>query len=143
MGKKDTQWKRIMHAVDVIQDHGIVVNGCFIVGADGETDESIDRLSTFIAESNLAEVQITVQTPFPGTALYRRLQKQQRILDRSWSHYNLFDIVYQPDILSVDALESGLRRVLSDTFGPTENRKRKRRRLDVWRRHPMLRKGLR
>ena len=143
MGKKDSQLKRMMQAVDVIQDHGIVVNGCFIVGADGETDASLDRLSAFIAESNLAEVQITVQTPFPGTALYRRLQKQQRILDRSWSHYNLFDIVYQPDILSVDTLERGLRRVLSDVFGESENRQRKRRRLDVWRRHPVLRKSLR
>jgi radical SAM superfamily enzyme YgiQ (UPF0313 family) len=141
MGKKDTQWKRIMQAVDVIQDHGIVVNGCFIVGADGETDDSLDRLSAFIAESSLAEVQITVQTPFPGTALFRRLQKQQRILDRSWSHYNLFDVVYKPDILNVIELEKGFRRVLSDVFGASDNRKRKQRRLDVWRRHPMFRKA--
>jgi radical SAM superfamily enzyme YgiQ (UPF0313 family) len=138
MGKKDAQLKRIMQAVDVIQDHGIVVNGCFIVGADGETDDSLDRLSSFVSDSHLAEVQITIQTPFPGTALYRRLHKQGRILERSWSHYNLFDVVYQPESLSVNELENGFRRVLSDVFSDTENRKRKQRRLAIWKNHPML-----
>ncbi|MFY7876579.1 MAG: B12-binding domain-containing radical SAM protein [Pirellula sp.] len=142
MGKKDAIMQRIMRSVDTIQDHGIVVNGCFIVGADGETEHSLDHLSAFIIESKLAEVQITIQTPFPGTALFRRLQKQQRILDRSWAHYNLFDVVYQPDTLGVDALERGFRRVLSNVFSATENRKRKRRRMEVWKRHPILRGGV-
>lgn len=136
MGRKDAQLKRIMQAIDVIQDHGIVVNGCFIVGADGETNDSLDRLATFIADSRLAEVQITVQTPFPGTSLYRRLQKQGRLLDRSWSYYNLFDVVYEPNILTVQELELGLRRILSEIFSASENRKRKRLRYQIWRSHP-------
>ncbi len=136
MGRKDAQLNRIIQAVDVIQDHGIVVNGCFIVGADGETNQSLDRLTSFISDSQLAEVQVTVQTPFPGTALYRRLENQSRLLDRSWTHYNLFDVVYAPDRLSVSQLESGLRRVLAEVFGAAENRKRKRLRHQIWRSHP-------
>ncbi len=136
MGRKDAQLTRVMRAVDVIQDHGIVVNGCFIVGADGETNQSLDRLATFISDSRLAEVQLTVQTPFPGTSLYRRLQSQGRLLDRSWSNYNLFDVVYAPDILSVSELELGLRRILTEIFGASENRKRKRLRHQIWRSHP-------
>jgi len=136
MGRKDAQLNRIMQAVDVIQDHGIVVNGCFIVGADGETNQSLDRLTSFISDSQLAEVQVTVQTPFPGTALYRRLANHRRLLDRSWSHYNLFDVVYAPDMLSVSELESGLRRVLAEVFGASENRKRKRLRHQIWRSRP-------
>ena len=136
MGRKDAQLNRVMQAIDVIQDHGVVVNGCFIVGADGETNQSLDRLTSFISNSGLAEVQVTVQTPFPGTSLYSRLQNQNRLLDRAWSHYNLFDVVYAPDILSVSELESGLRRVLAEVFGATENRKRRRLRHQIWRSHP-------
>ena len=136
MGRKDAQLTRVMQAIDVIQDHGVVVNGCFIVGADGETNDSLDRLATFIADSRLAEVQITVQTPFPGTSLYRRLQKQGRLLDRSWSHYNLFDVVHEPNTLTVQELELGLRRILSEVFSASENRKRKRLRHQIWRSHP-------
>ena len=137
MGRKDAQLNRIMQAIDVIQDHGVVVNGCFIVGADGETNDSLDRLAAFITESSLAEVQITVQTPFPGTSLYRRLEKQGRLLDRSWSYYNLFDVVYEPNILSVHELELGFRRILTEVFGASENRKRKRLRTQIWRSHPV------
>ena len=136
MGRKDAQLSRIMQAVDVIQDHGIVVNGCFIVGADGETNDSLDRLATFISDSRLSEVQLTVQTPFPGTSLYRRLQNQGRLLDRSWSHYSLFDVVYTPNILSVRELELGLQRILTVIFGASENRKRKKLRHQIWRSHP-------
>ncbi len=143
MGRKDAQLTRIMQAVDVIQDHGIVVNGCFIVGADGETNESLDRLANFISNSRLAEVQLTVQTPFPGTSLYRRLESQNRLLNRSWSHYNLFDVVFTPDILSVSELELGLRRILAEVFGESENRKRKRLRTQIWRNHPKWIRGAR
>jgi radical SAM superfamily enzyme YgiQ (UPF0313 family) len=141
MGRKDAQLTRIMQAIDVIQDQGIVVNGCFIVGADGETNDSLDRLATFIGDSRLAEVQITVQTPFPGTSLYRRLQKPGRLLDRSWSHYNLFDVVYEPNILTVQELELGLRRILSEVFSASENRKRKQLRHQIWRSHPGWMRG--
>lgn len=79
-GQKDTKLNRIMEAVHAIQESGVVVNGCFIVGADGETRESLARLARFVLDSPLAEVQITVQTPFPGTGLYRRLERQGRLL---------------------------------------------------------------
>ena len=80
----------MMDAVVAIQEAGVAVNGCFIIGADGETPASIDRLVEFILDSPLAEVQFTLQTPFPGTALYHRLRRTGRLLpDRDWSHYTL------------------------------------------------------
>lgn len=117
MGGKQAELARIMAAIERIQDAGVAVNGCFIVGADGETRASIDRLASFIRESPLAEVQITLQTPFPGTALHHRLSQQGRLLpDRGWSHYTLFDVAYQPDQLTVADLEQGFRDLLRFTY---------------------------
>jgi radical SAM superfamily enzyme YgiQ (UPF0313 family) len=117
MGGKQAELTRIMAALERVQDAGVAVNGCFIVGADGETRASLDQLANFIRESPLAEVQITLQTPFPGTALHRRLQQQGRLLpNRGWSHYTLFDVTYQPDQLTVAELEIGFRELLSETF---------------------------
>ena len=42
MGAKQAELDRIMDAVGAIQAAGVVVNGCFILGAEGET-ERIDR----------------------------------------------------------------------------------------------------
>lgn len=135
MGPKQSEFQRIMTAIDAIQDAGIVANGCFIVGAEGETDESLDRLIEFIADCRLGEVQITLQTPFPGTALREKLATSNRLLtDRNWSHYTLFDVTYQPDSMTVVELEKGFERVLRTIFDTAGNAKRFELRKSIWRR---------
>lgn len=117
MGAKQTELSRIMEAVQRVQESGVAVNGCFIVGAEGETPASLERLATFIENSPLAEVQLTLQTPFPGTGLYRRLREQGRLLaNRDWSHYTLFDVAFQPDSMSVAELERGFRHIVARVF---------------------------
>ena len=133
MGKKETETQRIMEAIDVIQSAGIVVNGCFIAGADGETDKKLDSMADFICRSNLAEVQLTLQTPFPGTGLYRRLKKGGRLLaDRDWSWYTLFDVVHQPDSMTVEGLEAGFQRTLLTVFSENVSAKRTSLRRNIW-----------
>ncbi|MGE5192271.1 MAG: DUF4070 domain-containing protein, partial [Deltaproteobacteria bacterium] len=113
---------------------GIAVNGCFIVGADGEARASLDRLVQFILESPLADVQITLQTPFPGTTLHRRLQQEGRLLaDRGWPHYTLFDVAFQPDRMTVQELEVAFRDVLRNVFARDAAVKRDRLRRQIWR----------
>ncbi len=133
MGRKQTELQKMCDAIEVIQDAGIVVNGCFIVGADGETNESIDLMTKFINESSLAEVQLTLQTPFPGTGLYRRFAKESRLLkNRDWSYYTLFDVVFKPDIMTVPELESGFRRSIMDVFSVEASAKRASLRRKIW-----------
>lgn len=135
MGAKQAELSRVMEAVERVQDSGVAVNGCFIVGAEGETPASLERLVSFILESPLAEVQLTLQTPFPGTGLYRRLRDQGRLLpDRDWSHYTLFDVTHQPDSMSVEELERGFREAVSAAFSREAVNRRSRIRRDILRR---------
>jgi radical SAM superfamily enzyme YgiQ (UPF0313 family) len=137
MGAKQAELHRIMDAVAAIQETGVVVNGCFIVGAEGETDASLDRLAEFILASSLAEVQLTLQTPFPGTGLNRKLKSENRLVkERDWSYYTLFDVTYIPDQMSVDALEQGFERVVRAVFSPTASARRSELRKSIWRRNP-------
>ena len=139
MGRKQAELDRMMAAVAAIQECGVAVNGCFIVGAEGETPASLGRLVEFILGSSLAEVQVTLQTPFPGTGLYRRLKEQGRLLsDRDWSFYTLFDVVYRPDAMSVAELEAGFRDVLLQVYSHEAARKREKIRRDVWRNSPRV-----
>jgi radical SAM superfamily enzyme YgiQ (UPF0313 family) len=141
MGAKHAELDRMMDAVQAIQDSGVCVNGCVILGADGETNDSLDRMTEFLLESPLAEVQITLQTPFPGTGLHRRLAKDGRLLPRrDWSFYTLFDVTYQPDLLSVEELESGFRRVIQAVFSEQAALRRSRIRRDVWQKNPSMRR---
>lgn len=125
MGDKQAELNRIMDAVSAIQDAGVAVNGCFIAGAEGETPDSLQRLTEFVLNSPLAEVQVTLQTPFPGTALHRQLAGQGRLLkDRGWSAYSLFDVTYRPDQMTVEELEAGFRQVLQDVYSATASTRR-------------------
>jgi radical SAM superfamily enzyme YgiQ (UPF0313 family) len=142
-GQKWNDLQRIMRALQAIQAAGVVVNGCFIVGAEGETRESLGRMVEFILASPLAEVQITLQTPFPGTRLRERLQEQNRLLaHRSWPFHTLFDVTYEPDSMTVEDLEQGFRDVLAGVYNQPASERRSRLRKEVYRTHRRLRAAI-
>jgi radical SAM superfamily enzyme YgiQ (UPF0313 family) len=140
MGDKAAALERVLDSLASIQQAGIAVIGCFIVGADGETRASLDRLQNFLRQTDLADVQVTLHTPFPGTALRARLARKGRLLEeRDWSHYTLFDVTFRPDQLTVAELETGYRELLRSAFDEAETARRAAIRRKVWRRNPVLR----
>jgi radical SAM superfamily enzyme YgiQ (UPF0313 family) len=108
-------------AIKTIQSYGISVNGCFILGLDNHDSQIFDEVYNFVNDSGLHEVQITIQTAFPGTPLYKRLKQQDRIIEESaWEKCTLFDINYNPSKMSTDDLSRGFKelgaRLYSDEF---------------------------
>jgi len=68
-----------------------------------------------------------VQTPFPGTALYARLQHEGRLLaDKFWDRCTLFDVNFRPARMSVGELESGLRWLFQELYSASESKRRQR-----------------
>jgi radical SAM superfamily enzyme YgiQ (UPF0313 family) len=113
-----------LDAIRKVQDHGVRVNGCFILGLDGQGTECFDEIWEFVQKSGLYDIQITVQTAFPGTPLYDRLKREGRILrEEAWELCTLFDVNFQPAKMSVAELEAGLRnlgsKIYSDEFTQT------------------------
>jgi radical SAM superfamily enzyme YgiQ (UPF0313 family) len=133
MGAKRSDASRILAAIERIQDCGVAVIGCFILGHDGQTRDDIDRLVEFLLTCSLADIQLTVQTPFPGTPLYRRLQREGRLLEREWSCYTLFDVVHQPDQMSADELQHAFHDAIRAVFTPTASARRSEIRRTIWR----------
>ena len=136
-GLDPRNWKRrraaqYLEAIDRIQSRGVTVNGCFILGLDSHTPDIFETVRDFVARSGLLEVQVTVQTPFPGTPLYARLAKDGRLLqNRYWDRCTLFDVNFQPQQMSVEELESGLRWLFSEIYNEREFIRRKRRYMDI------------
>jgi radical SAM superfamily enzyme YgiQ (UPF0313 family) len=130
-------WKRkrcgrYLEAIDKIQSRGVTVNGCFVLGLDNHTPDIFERVKEFVERSRLIEVQLTVQTPFPGTPLYERLQRDGRLLrPRFWERCTLFDVTYQPKHMSVEQLEEGLRWLFREVYNEREFTRRKRHYMDL------------
>lgn len=107
---KHRQLEGYKRAIATIQDAGITVNGCFVLGLDGADRTSFDAVFDFVRETGLYEAQITVMTAFPNAPLHDRLLAEGRILKpEAWELCTLFDVNYQPRDMSVAELEFGLR----------------------------------
>jgi radical SAM superfamily enzyme YgiQ (UPF0313 family) len=121
-----SDWKRkrfpeYWEAIAEIQAHGITVNGCFVIGLDGHTPEIFEQVFDFVRDSGLYEVQVTILTPFPGTPLYDRFEREDRLLEPgAWDRCTLFDVNYRPANMTVAELENGFKelavRLYSDEF---------------------------
>jgi radical SAM superfamily enzyme YgiQ (UPF0313 family) len=114
-------------AIRKIQSYGITVNGCFILGLDGDTPEVFDDVFNFVRESGLYEVQVTFLTAFPGTPLYHRLKQAGRIIrDRAWELCTLFDINFTPKDMTVEQLQSGFLHLVKRLYSTEETNDRRR-----------------
>lgn len=131
---KAKQFDRYSRAIARIQDHGITVNGCFVLGLDGTGRESFDAVWEFARKSGLYEVQITILTPFPGTPLYNRLKKEGRLLrETAWEFCTLFDVNFRPTDMSVSELESGFRNLAEKLYSGSVTKERRERFRERWR----------
>jgi len=109
-----------------IQSYGISVNGCFIFGFDQDDGGVFERTRAFIEASGLSEVQITILTPFPGTAVYKRLQREGRLLRPVfWDACTLFDVTFQPKQMSVEELRTGFRELMTALYNRDASTTRK------------------
>ncbi|MCC6681972.1 MAG: B12-binding domain-containing radical SAM protein [Phycisphaeraceae bacterium] len=126
-------WKQQMQpdyesAVQRIQSHGIRVNGCFILGLDGQQSDVFDQVFEMADRLALYDVQITLPTPFPGTALYEQLHREGRLLEnRPWRRCTLFDVTFQPCGMSVEDLRHGFHDLSRRLYGQqfTDDRRRR------------------
>ncbi len=106
---KARRWAGTADAVRRIQNHGVTVNGCFILGLDGQTTDIFRQVLDFAEQIPLYDVQLTVLTPFPGTPLYDRLLSEGRIIEPGrWDLCTLFDVNYTPSHMSVNELRAGM-----------------------------------
>lgn len=135
-----SNWKRgrfddYRAAIERIQGHGIAVNGCFVLGLDGDGPEVFEAVAEFVVTSGLFDVQITVMTPFPGTPLYDRLLAEDRLLEpEAWERCTMFDVNVRPAKMSPDQLQHELVE-LGRRLYTTEGRTARRNAFYAHRRH--------
>lgn len=124
-------WKRrqadhYLKAIAAIQDAGITVNGCFIVGLDHDTPAVFDDVLAFARKAGLFDVQITYQTPFPGTPLYARLEREGRLTaPGAWERYTLFDITFRPSRMTEEELRRGFFMLAKELYSEEETARRR------------------
>ncbi|HLP61478.1 MAG TPA: radical SAM protein, partial [Candidatus Deferrimicrobium sp.] len=94
-------------AVRKLKAHRIFVHGAFIFGFDGDDDTVFEKTLTFARDLELAVANFGILTPYPGTILFDRLEKEKRIFDYDWSHYDSAHVVFTPQKMDPATLQKG------------------------------------
>ncbi len=124
---KFRQFEQNVKRISLIQSAGVSVNGCFIIGLDGDDESVFEATDEFIRESGLSEVQLTILTPFPGTSLFSKFKREGRLLkDVFWDECTLFDVTFRPARMSPESLRSGFAQLMSSTYSPERVSDRRR-----------------
>jgi radical SAM superfamily enzyme YgiQ (UPF0313 family) len=96
-----------------IHQAGIAVLGAFIFGMDGDTSERLQRRADYMIHSGVDVMQTTFLTPLPGTRLFDRYHKEERLLytdfPHDWEHYDMTEVVYRPGSLEPAQLTQTMR----------------------------------
>jgi radical SAM superfamily enzyme YgiQ (UPF0313 family) len=83
---------------------GIDLSTEMVIGADGDTLESIKKTAEFIVENKIVVPRFYILTPIPGTLFFEEMQEAGRIINHEIYSYNGTEAVHQPLNMSPDEL---------------------------------------
>jgi radical SAM superfamily enzyme YgiQ (UPF0313 family) len=90
-----------------LHELGVMINGSFVFGMDEDDDGVFDRTVEWAIAQGIETATFHILTPYPGTALYRRMEAAGRLLHRDWDLYDTRHTVFRPARLSAERLEGG------------------------------------
>ncbi|UCG91519.1 MAG: B12-binding domain-containing radical SAM protein, partial [candidate division WOR-3 bacterium] len=105
VGKSFNVVKRYGEEIKKIRNHGIAIHGAFIFGFDHDEESVFERTVDFVKRNKLDSASFSTLTPFPGTPVYKKLMKENRIVTKDWSKYG--SAVFTPKLMSLETLNEG------------------------------------
>jgi radical SAM superfamily enzyme YgiQ (UPF0313 family) len=105
--KKQNLGRDYDRVVRRLDDLGIMINGSFVFGLDGDDPDVFARTVDWAVQSGITTATFHILTPYPGTALYARMTAEDRLTTRNWDLYDTRQVVYRPVGLSPAQLKRG------------------------------------
>jgi radical SAM superfamily enzyme YgiQ (UPF0313 family) len=105
--KKSPPAEDYARRVAMFHDHGIQVNGSFVLGFDHDHPDVFQKTVDWIEEQRLQCATFHILTPYPGTPLFARLQSEGRLLHQDWRLYDTSHVVFRPRHMTPEQLAEG------------------------------------
>jgi radical SAM superfamily enzyme YgiQ (UPF0313 family) len=99
--------EKFFQVVERLHEHGIALQGCFVFGLDHDEPDVFLKTAEFAVQARIDLPRFAIVTPFPNTALYKRLEAEGRILTKNWELYDGQHVVFRPARMSVAELQAG------------------------------------
>jgi radical SAM superfamily enzyme YgiQ (UPF0313 family) len=78
----------IKNSIHTLTSKGLRVHSMFILGADSDTEDTIEETIRFSRSSGSWTAQFSILFPIPGTGLYNEMRNSNRIFINDWNYYD-------------------------------------------------------
>ena len=95
---------RYSEQLKIIRRHGIDISTEMVVGAEGDTLESIKATAGFVEKNHITVPRFYILTPIPGTQFYDEMKSQNRIYNTDMYSYNSCEAVHYPKNMTPEEL---------------------------------------
>jgi len=115
--KSQNQNRDLVASVKKIQNYGLEISGGFIVGFDSDPPSIFEDQISFIQRSGIVTAMVGLLNAPPGTRLYQRLKKENRLLNDSSGDNTDCSINFIPK-MDYEALINGYKHILDTIYSP-------------------------
>jgi len=105
--KKQNLKRNYEEAVKRLHSLGIMINGSFIFGLDEDNKDVFRRTVEWGIENAITTSTYHILTPYPGTQLFKNMQREKRLLTLNWDLYDTRHVVFQTTHLTASQLKQG------------------------------------
>ncbi len=91
--RKPIDKDRYRKTIEIAHKHGLEVRGSFIIGNLGETWETMENSLQFARELDIDLFQLNINTPYPGTQLYKYAFENGLLVHTNWEDYGQGSVI--------------------------------------------------
>ncbi|MFC1987074.1 B12-binding domain-containing radical SAM protein [Chloroflexota bacterium] len=117
--KLQNQGRDLVASVKKIQNHGLEVQGGFIVGFDNDPISIFRSQINFIQNSGIVTAMVGLLNAPRGTRLYQRLKKENRLIQGFSGDNTDFSINFTPK-MNYETLIDGYQHILDTIYAPRQ-----------------------
>src|SRR6185436_19060953 len=103
-------------AIRRLHDAGVMINGSFVFGMDDDDETVFGRTVEWAIEQGIETATFHILTPYPGTALYQRMEAQKRMTSVDWDLFDTRHCVFKPARMTPESLEAGYWRAYREFY---------------------------
>jgi len=121
--KSQNQNRDLVASVKKIQNHGLEVQGGFIVGFDSDPPSIFKKQIDFIQKSGIVTAMVGLLNAPLGTRLYRRLKQENRLVKAFTGNNTDCSLNFTPK-MNYETLINGYKHILETIYSPNHHYER-------------------
>ncbi len=105
--KRQNLSRNYTQVVNRLHELGVMINGSFVFGLDGDDPAVFDRTVDWAIENGITTSTFHIATPYPGTGFYNSMVQAGRMTTNNWDLFDTRHVTYKPMGMTAEQLKRG------------------------------------